>query len=92
MALFQITRSLSGWTDDEIEAGALRAETCVGSFEGLRWVRSFFDPEREVSYCIYESPDAQSIRDHATTSDIPCEEVREVREYLPIESEPRRGR
>lgn len=89
MPLFQITRPVPGWNDDELEAAGVRAQTCVGSFEGLRWVRSFLDAEHEVVTCIYEAPDAQSIRHHAAVSELPCTDIREVSESVPLaEPEP----
>ena len=83
MPLFQITRQLPSWTQEEIEAGSVRTQMCVGWFEGLRWIRSYQDPEREISTCIYESPDADTIRRHSLISEVPADEIHEVREWLP---------
>jgi len=84
MPLFQITRPVPGWNDDELAAAGVRAETCVGSFPGLRWMRSFLDAENEVVTCFYEAADVDSVRLHAAVSELPCEEVREVTEFLPV--------
>lgn len=84
MATYQITRSVTGWSEDELQAAGMRAETCVGSFEGLRWLRSFLDAEHETVTCYYEAPDAQSIRDHSAVSEMPCDEIRQVEEFRPL--------
>ena len=83
MPLFQITRYMPGWTEDEIEASGVRTQLCAGWFEGLRWIRSYQDVEREMFTCIYEAPDADTIRRHSQISEIPADEIHEVHEWLP---------
>ena len=83
MPTYQITRFVRGWNEDELQAAAMRAETCVGSFHSLRWLRSFLDAENEIVTCYYEALDSQSVRDHAAVSELPCDDVREVEEVTP---------
>jgi len=85
MAVFQITRHMPGWSDDELTAGSVRAQMCAGWFEGVRWLRSFQDEQREVFTCYYEAPDEATVRRHAELAEIPCDEVHEVREWLLVD-------
>jgi hypothetical protein len=83
MPLYKIRRSLPGYTEDQLEAAALRAALCSHLFgDRVRWQRSFFDPARSEIHCIYEAEDPEELREHARLAHIPCDEITEVVEVL----------
>lgn len=83
MPLYKIRREVTGAGRDEIDASGFRAVICGYEYEGLRWIRSYWDEEAGQLHCLYEAVDEEQIRDHARRSRIPCDEVSEVVELLP---------
>ena len=83
MPLYAIRREVGDVPSDEIDAAALRAIFCAVEYDGLRWVRSFWDREAGLLNCIYEAQSAAQIREHSMRSNIPCDGVHEVTEILP---------
>lgn len=83
MPLYTIRRELPDTTPEDIDAAAARAVMCAYEFEGLRWLRSYWDAERQAMLCVYEAAGPDQVRDHARRARIPCDEIREVEEVLP---------
>lgn len=83
MPLYAIRRDLGQVTREELDASAYRAIMCAYDFEGMRWIRSFWDPEQGEIRCLYEAQDAAQVFEHARRSRIPCDDVREVIEISP---------
>ena len=83
MPLYQIDRDLTGLDQNDMEGAALRALACAYWFEGMRWIRSFVNEETNHATCIYEANSAEDVREHAIVANIPCDEVREVKEIGP---------
>jgi len=84
MPIYQITRDVPGWTQAELHAAAIRTQTCAAWFEGMEWIRSFHHPETGTLTCYYVAESDADLRRHAEFSDVPCDEVRAVDEYLPM--------
>ncbi len=78
MPLYQITRDFAGVTGPDLTAAGIRAKMCISWCNGLRWIESFHDTDREVTTCIYEAASAEDIRLHSKIAAIPCGEIREV--------------
>ncbi len=83
--LWMIERHIAGWTDDELEAGGIRAKICALWFPNLEWVRSFHDREGARTICIYRADTEADIRRHALASGLPCNSVMPVGEVLPTD-------
>jgi hypothetical protein len=91
MPLYSIRRDVPGATREDVDASAFRAVVCAYEYEGLRWIRSFWDEHKEQILCLYEALSPEQLEDHARRSRIPCDEVREVEELTPkmyVGSEP----
>lgn len=87
MPRYLIERAVPGWTGEEIEAAGLRAKMCAPWFEGLHWIVSYLDDAQGTLFCIYDSPDEDSIRAHARFAGIPAGEIRVVSEIHPEDIE-----
>jgi hypothetical protein len=83
MALYLIRRNVPGIGKEDIDAASLRAISCAYSYEGLRWIQSYWDPEAGVMDCVWEAKDAEQVADHARRALLPCDEIREVRLITP---------
>lgn len=87
MPLFVVERELPGITPTALQSAGLRAKTCCAeiSEEGtpVRWIRSFFLPERSGTHCYFEAPNAQVVEEANTRANIPFKRVLEVVEMTP---------
>ena len=84
LALYQVHRNIAGWSDEDLDAAAVRTQTCAAWFEGMRWVRSYLDAAEHTLLCYYEAANEEDVRRHAEAADVPCDRVAEVREVLPF--------
>jgi hypothetical protein len=83
MPLYAIRRDLGGISRDELDAAAYRAIMCSYEFHDMKWVRSFWNPERGDILCLYEAASVEDVKEHARRSRIPCDDVSEVTEITP---------
>ncbi|MGK9170040.1 DUF4242 domain-containing protein [Inquilinus limosus] len=47
--------------------------------EGVTWVNSYVTPDRKRTYCIYDAPSPEAIRQAAIRNGLPVERITEVR-------------
>jgi hypothetical protein len=50
---------------------------------GVRWIYSFLSADRKKSYCLYEAPSPEAIRDAAQRAGLPADVIVEVDQYRP---------
>jgi hypothetical protein len=60
--------------------GASTCSTVVGgnAGHGVTWVHSYVSTDKKTTFCIYDGPDEQAIRDAAQTNGLPVDSVTEV--------------
>jgi hypothetical protein len=87
MPLYSIRRPFPGAQPADLDAAGFRALACAPFYPGMRWIRTFWDAERQETLCIYEARSVDDIWRHSEQAGLPCEEVREVTEKLPEELE-----
>lgn len=46
---------------------------------GVTWVKSFVTPDRSQSFCVYDAPDPDAIRQVAERNGLPVNRITEVR-------------
>lgn len=87
MPRFMVERHLPGITKDDLKAAGVRAKTCCEEMESegtdVRWVRSFFVPEEEKTFCVFDGPDRGTIEEANRRAQIPFEEIRQAMEMTP---------
>ncbi|HXG35895.1 MAG TPA: DUF4242 domain-containing protein [Dehalococcoidia bacterium] len=83
MPLYLVRRELPGATREDIDAASFRAIACAFTFEGLRWISSYWDADAGRIHCVYEAQSPQQIEDHSRRARIPCDEIRPVDQVLP---------
>jgi Protein of unknown function (DUF4242) len=57
--------------------------TLINDEEGIRWLFSFLSPDKRKTYCLYEAPNAEAIRNAARRLSLPADVVIEVSEIRP---------
>lgn len=50
---------------------------------GVRWIISFLSPDKKKTYCLYEAPTADAIREAARRAGVPADVITMVDEIGP---------
>ena len=50
---------------------------------GVRWIFSFLSADKRKTYCLYEAPNAEAIREAAKRANIPADSIIQVDEINP---------
>ncbi len=76
MPVFMIERRYA----DELEltTDGVAGINRVNDEEGVRWLYSFLSADNRKTYCLYEAPSAQAIRDAAVRAGLPADVIVEV--------------
>lgn len=51
---------------------------------GVKWIVSFLSADKKKTYCIYEAPSAEAIREAARRANIPADAIIEVDDVSPM--------
>lgn len=80
MPIFMVERRYA----DELDATAEVVDGInrVNGEEGVRWLYSFLSADRRRTYCLYEAPSPEAIRQAAARAGLPADVVIEVTERI----------
>jgi Protein of unknown function (DUF4242) len=83
MPLFLVERQFA----EELELGGddVLGITAVNDDVGVRWVYSFLSADKRKTYCLYEAPNEDAIREAARRNNIPADAIVRVGELHPEE-------
>ena len=81
MPLFVIERNFA----EQLEMTKNDAEDvrAINDDVGVSWLFSFLSADKKKTYCLYESPSAEAIREAATRAGVPADVITEVSELRP---------
>ena len=81
MGLYLIERNFAEQLDpDELDHEGIRL---VNDDVGVRWIYSFLSADRKKSYCLYEAPSAEAIREAAARAGLPADVIVPVEQFIP---------
>jgi hypothetical protein len=81
MGLYVIERNFAEQLDPEqVDHEGIRL---VNEDIGVRWIYSFLAADRMKSYCLYEAPSADAIREAAARVGIPADVIVPVDQLIP---------
>lgn len=81
MGLYVIERNFAERLDlDELDQEGIRL---VNDEVGVRWILSFLSADRKKSYCLYEAPSIEAIREAAARAGMPADVVVPVEQFVP---------
>lgn len=81
MAMFVVERNFAEQMQLTNDAARLVAE--INGEVGVHWLFSFLSADKKKTYCLYEAPNAEAIREAARRAHLPADVVIEVTELRP---------
>ena len=81
MPLFLVERNFA--EDLELGADDVLGIRMVNDDCGVRWVYSFLSADKRKTYCLYEAPSVDAIREAARRNGIPADVIVPVSELIP---------
>jgi len=82
MPVFMIERNFAEQL--EINPQAAAAVNKINGDAGVNWLVSFLSADKKKTYCLYEAPSAEAIREAARIAGLPADEIVEVGEISSI--------
>jgi hypothetical protein len=81
MPLFVIERQFADQLEMTRDAAA--AVKLVNDDVGVNWLFSFLSADKKKTYCLYEAPSAEAIREAARRANLPADVIVEVTQIRP---------
>ena len=81
MPLFLIERNFAEQL--EVNRDDVLQVTQVNADVGIQWLFSFLSADKKKTYCLYEAPNAETIREAAQRLNVPADVIIEVGEVRP---------
>ena len=81
MPLFVIERQFADQLEMTRDSAA--AVKLVNDDVGVNWLFSFLSADKKKTYCLYEAPSAEAIREAARRANIPADVIVEVTQIRP---------
>jgi hypothetical protein len=82
VGLYVIERNFAERLDlDDLDQEGIRL---VNDEVGVRWIYSFLSADRKKSYCLYEAPSIEAIREAAARAGMPADVVVPVEQFTPL--------
>lgn len=81
MPLFVIERQFADVL--EIDGAGVAGIQRINSEVGVNWVYSFLSADRKKTYCLYEAPSAEALREAARRNNLPADSIIEVSQVRP---------
>ena len=81
MPLFVIERNFADRL--ELTKEDSDAVVAINADVGVSWLFSFLSADKKKTYCLYEAPNPEAIREAARRADIPADVIIEVSELRP---------
>jgi hypothetical protein len=81
MPLFVVERQFPGAL--ELDAQGVAAIRAINADIGVNWLYSFLSADRRKTYCLYEAPSIEAIREAARRANMPSDSIVEVTHLQP---------
>lgn len=78
MHRFMVVRTFPAGALAGLDAAGKKAVNACNSTFGVHWVYSFANADKTKTFCIYDGPNEQAIRDAATGNKIPVDDIVEI--------------
>jgi hypothetical protein len=75
---YVIERTFPAGALDGLDASAKARVNANNATVGVQWIRSFANADRTKTYCVYEGPSEEAIRQAAALNHLPVDSITEV--------------
>lgn len=75
---YLIERTFPAGALDGLDAEAKASVNANNASVGVKWIKSFANADRTRTYCVYEGPSEDAIRQAAALNNLPVDSVTEV--------------
>lgn len=78
MHRYLIKRTFPAGALDGLDETAKNKVNAINADYRVKWIRSYATADKTVTFCIYEGPSEQAIRDAGTANRLPVDEIFQV--------------
>jgi len=82
MSRYMIERTLPAGAIDTLTDEALRTVQANNAVFGVKWIHSYMSRDKTKTFCIYDGPTEQAIRDANAKNNVPFDRIIEIPEDL----------
>jgi hypothetical protein len=86
MSVYMVERNLRGITEEQLAAAAGRAKSVTAEMtqqgKPVRYLRSTYLPVEQKSFCLFEGPSEDRIREANERAELPIERFVEVKQIV----------
>lgn len=82
MPRYMIERTLPAGAVDGMNDDALKAAQANNATFGARWIHSYMSRDKTKTFCVYEGPNEQAVRDANAKNNFPFDRIIEIPEDL----------
>lgn len=75
---FMVVRTFPAGALDGLDAAGKKQVNTANAAKDVRWVHSYASADKTRTFCIYEGPSEQAVRDAAAANKIPVDSIVEV--------------
>lgn len=75
MPRFIVTRTLPPLEPEDLEDVRKNVVSACDQLEGVTWIRSHLTADGKHSFCEFEAPNPDALREHASLAGLPVDEV-----------------
>jgi hypothetical protein len=76
MPLYIIERDFA--EEVELTGEGIREIEAINADVGVRWIHSFLSADKKKTFCLYEAPSPEAIREAARRANVPADRIVEV--------------
>lgn len=78
MHRYMVLRTFPAGALDGLDAAGKKAVNACNTTHGVSWVYSFANADKTKTFCIYDGPNEEAIREAATGNKIPVDDIIEI--------------
>jgi hypothetical protein len=78
MHRYMVVRTFPAGALDGLDAAGKKEVNTKNTSKDVRWVHSYANADKTKTFCIYEGPSEQAIRDAASANNIPVDYIVEI--------------
>ncbi len=82
MTRYMVTRTFPAGALDGLDSAGEAAVNKTNAIYSVRWVYSYANPTKTKTYCIYEAPNPQAVKDAAKANKLPVDDIVEIPNVL----------